>query len=130
KANHYIKDCRNKAAVDCYKSKRAKKDSGRESGSGANKETGNYAFSAFSVEQPDQETGVWYKDAGASRHYTFQREILSNYRPVQDSVQLADRSSLEIQGVGSITCKTSEGNTVTLQEMWFGSNPHFAVFKL
>ncbi|TPX44940.1 DNA-directed DNA polymerase, partial [Chytriomyces confervae] len=118
KQNHYIRDCRNKAAVERYKSERAKKDTSKESGTSNNKESGNYAFSAFSAEQQDQESGIWYKDAGASRHYTFQREILSNYRPVQDSVQLADRSSLEIQGVGSMTCKTTEGNTVTLHEVF------------
>ena len=83
--------------------------------------SGNFTFSVGN----NEESSVWIKDSGASKHYTGSTKGMFDVRKVCQTLLIADGKKLNIEGVGSMTFLATttkrEKNLVTLNEVYYVS---------
>jgi len=84
----------------------------------------NILISSLSTASPLDTLGNWLIDSGASRHFTGYREALSNLIEKETNLEiiLGDNATYLVKGVGNVTLKLNQGNTIHLQEVLYVPN--------
>ena len=120
KPGHYKRDCKESPQQNTRKNTNGKfKPKGGAHQQKKGKE--NYAFTA-SVGKTEKDT-AWLKDSGASRHYTWDRRVFSNFKKIEDHLLVGNGSKVEIEGVGDVlfssTTSKGEVRNVTLRNVFY-----------
>ena len=71
----------------------------------------NWAFTI--KEELNYQEGIWFKDSGATSHFTNDRECLEDYVAVVDSLFVGNGDEVKIIGKGRLRVQTTNGDIVT-----------------
>ena len=65
--------------------------------------------------------GIWLIDSGASRHLTGYKEVLYNMVEKETNLEivLGDDMKYPVKGVGNVSLKLNQGNTIHLQDVLY-----------
>eukprot|EP00253_Pinus_taeda_P007998 PITA_07998 len=65
--------------------------------------------------------GIWLIDSGASRHFTGYKEVLHNLVEKETNLEiiLGDDMKYLVKGVGNVSLKLNQGNTIHLQDVLY-----------
>lgn len=81
---------------------------------------GGKANWAFSVDRTTKNaTNKWFKDSGATGHFTHNKDLLENFVEREDKLFMGNGISADIKGIGRLRVKTHQGNIVTFEEVQF-----------
>lgn len=112
KLGHFKRDCKAKS--------KEKKSNSENVAKSSETKAGHYAFVA-SDGGKSQDT--WFKDSGASKHYTGDRSSFSELEPSDGEVEIANGVMIPIVGVGKIqmVAKLSDGRfrPITLEQVYY-----------
>jgi len=105
-------------------SKKARNSRYEESNVVNNKQKEFYLISALSTTSPPATLGNWLIDSGASRHFTRYKEALSNLIKKETHLEIirGDNATYPVKGVGNVTLKLNQNNTIHLQEVLYVSD--------
>eukprot|EP00253_Pinus_taeda_P004754 PITA_04754 len=86
-----------------------------------NKQDEYYLPVALSTSAPSDSMGIWLIDSGASRHFTGYKEVLHNLIEKETNLEivLGDNMKYPMKGVGSVSLKLNQGNTIHLQDVLY-----------
>eukprot|EP00253_Pinus_taeda_P003183 PITA_03183 len=84
-----------------------------------NKQDEYYLRAALSTSTPSDSMGIWLIDSGASRHFTSYKEVLHNLIEKETNLEivLGDNMKYSVKGVGNVSLKLNQGNTIHLQDV-------------
>lgn len=118
--DHFMRNCKDKAALARYKSQKSGyNDGGSSSGHGSYAVVDRIEHFTYAAQpMSDDESGKWYKDSGASSHYTFEANALSDMKPASGWVKVGDKRLVEITAVGSMVVKKPNGGTVKFKTVY------------
>eukprot|EP00253_Pinus_taeda_P014766 PITA_14766 len=76
---------------------------------------------ALSTSTPPDSLGNWLIDSGASRHFTGYKEALHNLIEKETNLEivLGDNMKYLVKGVGNVSLKLNQGNTIHLQDVLY-----------
>lgn len=65
--------------------------------------------------------GIWLIDSGTSRHFTCYKEVLHNLVEKETNLEIAlgDDMKYLVKGVGNVSLKLNQGNTIHLQDVLY-----------
>jgi len=68
--------------------------------------------------------GIWLIDSGASRHFIGYKEVLHNLIEKETNLEivLGDNMEYPLKGVGNVSLKLNQGNTIHLQDVLYVSD--------
>eukprot|EP00253_Pinus_taeda_P001532 PITA_01532 len=80
-----------------------------------------YLLAALSTSAPSDSMGIWLIDSGASRHFTGYKEVLHNLveKETNREIALGDDMIYPVKGVGNVSLKLNQGNTIHLQDVLY-----------
>eukprot|EP00253_Pinus_taeda_P001744 PITA_01744 len=86
-----------------------------------NKQDEYYLPAALSTSAPSDSMGIWLIDSGASRHFTGYKEVLHNLTEKETNPEIALRDNMKypVKGVGNVSLKLNQGNTIHLQDVLY-----------
>eukprot|EP00253_Pinus_taeda_P019536 PITA_19536 len=86
-----------------------------------NKQAQYYLPTALSTSAPSNSMGIWLIDSGASRHFTGYKEVLHNLVEKETNLEivLGDEMKYPVKGVGNVSLKLNQGNTIHLQDVLY-----------
>eukprot|EP00253_Pinus_taeda_P033927 PITA_33927 len=76
---------------------------------------------ALSTSAPSNSMGIWLIDSGASRHFTGYKEVLHYLVEKETNLEivLGDDMKYLVKGVGNVSLKLNQGNTIHLQDVLY-----------
>eukprot|EP00253_Pinus_taeda_P030587 PITA_30587 len=86
-----------------------------------NKQDEYYLPAALSTSAPLDSMGIWLIDSGASRHFTSYKEFLHNLIEKETNLEIVLRDNMKypMKGVGNVSLKLNQGNTIHLQDVLY-----------
>eukprot|EP00253_Pinus_taeda_P030399 PITA_30399 len=86
-----------------------------------NKQDEYYLPVALSTSAPLDSMGIFLIDSGASRHFTGYKEVLHNLIEKETNLKivLGDNMKYPVKGVGNVSLKLNERNTIHLQDVLY-----------
>eukprot|EP00253_Pinus_taeda_P032298 PITA_32298 len=92
-----------------------------ESNIAENKQDEYYLPAALSISAPSDSMVIWLIDSGASRHFTGYKEVLHNLIEKETNLEivLGDNMKYPVKGVGNVSLKLNQGNTIQLQDVLY-----------
>eukprot|EP00253_Pinus_taeda_P031615 PITA_31615 len=86
-----------------------------------NKQDEYYLPAALSTSARSDSMGIWLIDSGASRHFTGYKEALHNLIEKETNLEivLGDNMKYPVKGVGNVSLKLNQGNTIHLQDVLY-----------
>eukprot|EP00253_Pinus_taeda_P017499 PITA_17499 len=86
-----------------------------------NPSQGNQRNAALSTYAPPDSVGNWLIDSGASRHFIGYKEVLHNLIEKETNLEilLGDNMKYPVKGVGNVSFKLNQGNTIHLQDVLY-----------
>jgi GAG-pre-integrase domain/gag-polypeptide of LTR copia-type len=125
---HY---CNKKGHIkpDCHKKKRDEKEKKEKENASGKAANAHVAVStSASIEEINDDLHVslyaaysgpnaWMLDSGATHHITPHISDFASYSKIKGVVRLGDKSTVDQAGIGSVTIKSPEGYTITLNDV-------------
>eukprot|EP00253_Pinus_taeda_P036666 PITA_36666 len=89
-----------------------------------NKQDEYYLPASLSTSAPSDLMGIWLIDSGASRHFTGYKEVFHNLIEKETNLEiiLGDNMKYPVKGVGNVSLKLNQGNTIHLQDVLYVPN--------
>eukprot|EP00253_Pinus_taeda_P015802 PITA_15802 len=86
-----------------------------------NKQDEYYIPTALSTSAPSDSLGNWLIDSDASRLFTVYKEVLHNLIEKETNLEivLGDNMKYPMKGVGNVSLKLNQGNTIHLQDVLY-----------
>eukprot|EP00253_Pinus_taeda_P036297 PITA_36297 len=103
------------------KSFKKARNSKYESNTNENKKDEYYLPAALSTSAPSDSLGIWLIDSGASRDFTSYKEVFHNLigKGTNLEIVLGDNMKYLVKGVGNVSLKLNQGNTIHLQDVLY-----------
>eukprot|EP00253_Pinus_taeda_P012928 PITA_12928 len=113
KAGHYARECPDR--------RNSPQDDDQNPSHGNQRNSKSNSRAALSTSAPSDSLGIWLIDSGASRHFTGYKEVLHNLIKKETNLEivLGDNMKYPMKGVGNVSLKLNQGNTIHLQDVLY-----------